>query len=306
MTLFNLDQIKILHIEPTTVCQAACPQCAREDIESYNDDKHRSELSLADIKQLIPENVVANLDKMFMCGNFGDPAAAKECLEIYQWFRDVNPGITLGMNTNGAIKNPDWWHRLGKLFNNSNDYVVFSIDGLEDTNHIYRRNVNWKRLIKNIQSFIDAGGCAHWDMLIFDHNEHQVDACQQLAKQLGFSWFRCKVSKRFFSTPIDFLHPPKKYNAPNVSKPTGIDCHAKREQSMYLAANGELMPCCFMGSKSFNRDDAVDQALATENFKGVVDSWQSQPLSVCQNTCGITSSQSSIFDQQWQREIQIK
>ena len=303
--MFDLNQIKVLHIEPTTVCQAACPQCAREDLESYDDTKHRTELSLAAIQQLIPENVVANLDKMFMCGNFGDPAAAKECLEIYQWFREVNPQITLGMNTNGALKNAKWWHRLGKLFCNPKDYVVFSIDGLEDTNHIYRRNVSWKKLIENAQAFIDAGGSAHWDMLIFEHNEHQIDLCEQLAKQIGFRWFRCKVSKRFFSKPIDFLHPPKKWNSPNVSKPTSIDCHAHREQSMFLAANGKILPCCWIGSYIFRNEKDLNQALDTKNFQGVIDSWNSQPLSVCSSTCGINQSQTSNFDQQWQREIQF-
>jgi hypothetical protein len=44
---------------------------------------------------------------------------------------------------------------------------------LEDTNHLYRENVEWKKIMENARAFISAGGTAHWDMLIFDHNKHQ-------------------------------------------------------------------------------------------------------------------------------------
>lgn len=305
-TLFDLKQIKVLHIEPTTVCQAACPQCARENPESYNDTRHRSELSLADVQRCIPEHVVANLNKMFMCGNFGDPVASKDCFEIYQWFRKINPSITLGLNTNGALKNTAWWKKLAKLFCHSEDYVVFSIDGLEDTNHIYRKNVNWKKLIDNATAFIEAGGSAHWDMLIFEHNEHQVELAKNLAKELGFNWFRYKVSKRFFSEPIEFLKPPKNYQVPNIQEPDNIYCHALHEKSMYLASTGEILPCCWIGASLFNRSKELNQALNTDLFSGVSESWQNRPLNVCANNCGTKKHSNTNFSTQWQQEIQLK
>jgi len=119
---------------------------------------------------------------MFMCGNYGDPAAGYYTMDIYNYFRKVNPEIVLGMNTNGAIQSTFFWHALGKLCNKPEDYCVFSIDGLEDTNHVYRENVNWKKLMSNAEAYIAAGGSAHWDMLVYKHNQHQVDACEQLAK----------------------------------------------------------------------------------------------------------------------------
>ena len=44
-------------------------------------------------------------------------------------------------------------------------------------------------IIKNAQAFIDAGGYAVWKMIKFDHNEHQVEDCRALAKNLGFQRF---------------------------------------------------------------------------------------------------------------------
>ena len=95
------------------------------------------------ILQIIDMDQISQLHKMFMCGNYGDPAAGKYTLNIYREFRKLNPKIVLGMNTNGALRNTLWWEELSRTFNRPEDYVVFSIDGLEDTNHVYRKNVDW-------------------------------------------------------------------------------------------------------------------------------------------------------------------
>ena len=51
LTQFDLEQVKVLHIEPTTLCNIACPQCARTVGEPYyNDERDRSELTLTKIR----------------------------------------------------------------------------------------------------------------------------------------------------------------------------------------------------------------------------------------------------------------
>ena len=113
--------------------------CARETDPDFRKDlKHH--LRVEHIQQHFSDRVIGNLDKMFMCGNYGDPAAGYYTMDIYRYFRKINPDIVLGMNTNGALQTTFWWHELGKLFNQLQDYVVFSIDGLADTNATYRKN----------------------------------------------------------------------------------------------------------------------------------------------------------------------
>ena len=130
-----LKPFKILHLEPTDACNAACPQCARE-IDSSFDKSALHHLTVDQIQSLIPDNIIKGLDKMFMCGDYGDPAAGKHTLDIYRYFRSINPDITLGMNTNGSIRSSGWWTELAEIMCGTNDYVVFSIDGLNDTNHM--------------------------------------------------------------------------------------------------------------------------------------------------------------------------
>ena len=107
-----MRDIKVLHLEPTDVCQAACPLCARETDTNFRKDQQHH-LDMYKILQVFNGDQIAALDKMFMCGNYGDPAAGSYTLEIYQEFRKLNPNIVLGMNSNGALRNAQWWHQLG-------------------------------------------------------------------------------------------------------------------------------------------------------------------------------------------------
>jgi sulfatase maturation enzyme AslB (radical SAM superfamily) len=196
------------------------------------------------------------------------------------------------MNTNGGVQSTIWWHELGTIFNQSQDYVVFSIDGLESTNSVYRKNVNWTKLMQNARAFIEAGGSAHWDMLVYRHNQHQVDECEQLARTMGFKWFRAKISKRGFT---DQLQAPIGWNLPQRHTKS-VDCHALREQSIYIDSQGRLSPCCWLGSRQ--RDFVTD-------FDAVQKSWTSaQPNSVCVNTCG-TADSGTNFTNQWQRNTEL-
>jgi sulfatase maturation enzyme AslB (radical SAM superfamily) len=275
------------------VCQASCPLCARETDPAFN-KKQQHHLTIPHIQKHFSDRVIAGLDKMFMCGTYGDPAAAKHTLDIYRWFRQLNPDITLGMNTNGAIQNTFWWHELGRMFNQSQDYVVFSIDGLEDTNANYRRGVDWSKLMANADAYISAGGSAHWDMLVYRYNQHQVEECEQLARDMGFKWFRAKVSNRGLYDSR--LQPPTGWELP-VDPQGPIQCHVLTEKSAYIDAQGRLSPCCWLGGSESNTITDIKQVQVT---------WKSgQPNSTCQSSCGTHDSKTS-FNSQWRREIQLQ
>jgi len=286
-----LRDIKVLHVESTDVCQAACALCARETDATFRKDLQHH-LGIEQIQKHFLDDDIYKLDKMFMCGNYGDPAAGKHSLSIYRWLREVNPNIVLGMNTNGALQTTFWWHELGKLFNQSQDYVVFSIDGLEDTNATYRKNVNWPKLMANARAFIEAGGSAHWDMLVYRHNQHQVESCEQLARDMGFKWFRAKISKRPFSASLQF---PLGWNQPEI-QPDAITCRALTEQSAYIDAQGRLSPCCWLGSRQNN---------FITDFDAVQSTWlTAEPNSICKATCTGNTTQTPFLNQ-WHKEIQL-
>ena len=290
--IFRFNNVKIVHLEPTTNCNAACPQCLRTRTEF-----EPNELSLDDIKILFTPDVLMQLEKIYMCGNYGDPASARQTLEMYEYFRSVNINLTLGMNTNGGIRFPDWWTRLAKVMNKSNDYVVFSIDGLEDTNHLYRRNVRWSKVMDNAKAFIDAGGSAHWDMLVFEHNKHQVDEAHKLAKDMGFNWFRAKVSRRFNRFPVDGISQPIEFNDTKVLE-GHIECSAMKENSIFVDASGKVFPCCWQVEGNY-------QPNIVQWFYDLSENWNNNPDSVCKKSC-LKNTTGTTFTNQWYREVEIK
>lgn len=293
--LIPQNDIKVLHLELTTRCQASCAQCDRMIPDRGYSSDH--DLTLAKVQELFSVEFVQQLDKMFACGTFGDPAAAKECLQIFQWFRSVNPDITLGMNTNGGLRDTKFWIELGQLLSGPKDYCVFSIDGMASTNDIYRRGVMWHRVMLNSEAFIKHGGRAHWDMLVFKHNEHHVDHCREHARKLGFVRFRSKISARHQEVPIAWLAPPTGSVLPDNSGP--VQCHAQNERSIYVAATGKILPCCFFGGEVFRWTEQLQHMI--DNPQQLIQSWNTNPLPICQHNCG-TAAQKTSFEQQFVEE----
>ena len=201
--LWKNETIESVHIELTDKCNSGCPMCPRyiDQGAQLNPLLPNAEITLEQFKNWLPVEFIQGLSRFYACGNYGDPIAAKDTLAIYQYIRSINPNTGLAMHTNGGVRNPEWWYELGKTMNISarGDYCTFSIDGLEDTNHLYRRKTNFKRIMENVREFLRAGGVAHWDFIVFDYNEHQVEEARSLAKEMGFENFNIKRTTRWYT-----------------------------------------------------------------------------------------------------------
>ena len=255
--MYKLENIKSLHLELTEKCQAGCPICPRHSVDgSLNPHMINAELSISNIRKYFSRPFVKQLDKMYMCGNYGDPMIGKDTLEIFEYFRYNNPSMSLDMHTNGGARTTEWWKDLAYILYNDDSWVTFSFDGLEDTNHIYRKNVNWDIAMNSAKSFIEAGGNAVWSFLVFRHNEHQVEEARALSKKLGFKRFRAKKSARSSPENHPYIQAPlnPEYlnrHLPYVNKidpdTTEIDCMVVPQKSIYVSARGLLFPCCWTG-----------------------------------------------------------
>jgi MoaA/NifB/PqqE/SkfB family radical SAM enzyme len=193
---FNYDELSQLHVELTNACNAACPMCTRFHVNSplIRPDLTIDQITIDKFKKYFPPEVIKKCEIILFCGVHGDPGMAKDLYEICEYIAETNPETAVRMNTNGGMRKPDFWKKMGELFaRQRKDHwrwvITWSIDGLADTNHLYRRNVVWENLMANAQAFIDAGGFADWDYLIFKHNEHQIDEAKVLSRKMGFANF---------------------------------------------------------------------------------------------------------------------
>ena len=294
--MYRYNEIKQVHLEITQKCQAACPMCDRNENGGV-DNRHitNAELSFEDCQSIFTPAFIQQLNTMYMCGNLGDPIVARDSLEVFDYFRTNNEKMWLSMNTNAGAKPVEWWRELARVYGRMGA-VIFSVDGLRDTNHLYRQNVVWDNVERNMRAFIDAGGRARWDYIIFGHNEHQVEEAESLANEWGVERFIKKKSGRFFSASsikkdshqaqnrkgqqTQLLEKPKKLDNQNLAllkqkeleKTYGsmmdyydscsIKCKVAEEKNIFITAEGLLMPCCWAAGRMYkwwHKDYRVEQ-----------------------------------------------
>ena len=302
-----LDNVKEIHIEPTSLCNAGCPMCARNiNGKGLNPYITLKSLPVKWFEDNITPDQIKQLTKIFFCGNVGDPASAPELIQIAQYFKKHNPNIIVGLNSNGGLKTKDWWKQLGEVLQGELDYCVFSIDGLEDTNHLYRRNVNWNKVMENAVSFISTGANAHWDMLVFEHNKHQVQDAKLLATQMGFTWFRSKQTDRWDTYIANLgILPTNEYQPPSYGRE--ITCEKDRDASVYLDYTGRYWPCCHMAEAYLNKIGLeLHSDIRNYNNNELFTEYKVRlttdtPFYICRRACGTQGKRS-----QWKTEEQLK
>ena len=141
------NKITRLALELTSICNLACPLCIRtrkpeltETLKSIDYDA---------LIRVIKDPLLDNLFQITMVGNIGDPIGYPKFIELLKEINTIKPNVIISISTNGALKTTKFWSELANI---KNLHVRFAIDGLEDTNHIYRVGANWDKLMNNINS----------------------------------------------------------------------------------------------------------------------------------------------------------
>lgn len=271
--MYKYNEIKSLHLELSSNCQASCPMCAR----NFHGGLPNPLLQVADIdielfKKICPDYFIKQLEQISMCGNFGDPILNNDLIDIIKHTVQVNPDIKIDIHTNGGVRTPAWWKELHRALPIKH-LVHFALDGLEDTNHLYRVGTNYKKIIENAQAFIAGGGKARWNFITFKHNEHQIEQARTLAKEMGFESFYEKQTSRFIGDPwfdvldkngnvthklegptdqkLIFVDRKTVENYRKILSTATVECEVEKSKSIYIDALGYVWPCCFVGATPY-------------------------------------------------------
>lgn len=312
MRYHDFESLQEMHVEVTNRCNASCPMCARNYFGGADKEGLQlDEWSVEDGKKVFSSQFV-NLRNILFCGTHGDPAVAKHTLDLVSTVRSQT-SATIEFYTNGSVRSPQWWRSLGELlrlkkaddYYRNSDLGIFSIDGLHDTNHLYRRKTQFDKIIENAKAFIEGGGKARWDFIVFKHNQHQVEEAEKLAKKIGFKQFRIRKTTRFSYSPDGpdkhrvlnnrgeleyYLEPTtdSRYLNENKNKfddvvkkaksrdqeffEKKIQCLNKSQfQRIYINAMLQVFPCCFISSDTYpgkgaNFKDTQDKVWGTYGY----------------------------------------
>jgi MoaA/NifB/PqqE/SkfB family radical SAM enzyme len=333
--MISYQDIRDVHLEISTLCNAACPWCPRTFWGyTYNGGYPETYMTLDQCRKIFDPAFVRQLTSVRVNGNFGDIMMNPEGADIVEYLRSLNADLQIRISTNGGARDRNFWQRLA----GAKAQVTFALDGLEDTHHLYRQNTLWKTVIKNAKTFIEHGGHAEWQMIEFKHNRHQISEAEKISQELGFSKFTVIRGQRDTApvfdqhgnlshilgdyqgeTEFEILFYRKKNDTVLLEdiitdrKPKRkISCETKELKSIYIAANGDVSPCCFTGffprtyghgqyhqaangqlAPLISRNNALEYTLeeCIKWFSSVekswaIDSYEQGRLVICDDNCG--------------------
>ena len=295
------------HIEPTSKCTLECPLCDRTWF--YEKFKKRL-LHEINIKNLV--NFVGPNAEVFMCGNNGDPIYHSKFHELCQKLKDNNCRITI--TTNGSSKTKAWWQKLNDILG-KDDKIIFAIDGLEDTNHLYRKNAKWKTIMNAIDVLQTRKCKINWKFLVFKHNQHQIYEAKKLSDKLNFDNFQLEQSDRWLGKQdlmpdrpyVDNYYKHQKEVLINKEYTADMKPYCLTNNlpsnDLYIDAEGDFYPCCWIGTyrykfknifspkqNKFNiKDNTIDGILENTEVKKFFESTKqfTSAHECCKIQCGV-------------------
>ena len=184
MLIPTINNIKKIDVEITNKCNARCPGCIR----TVNGDTHPflqsniTEWSLDYFKSIFSKDIVNGKEFIFG-GTVEDPFMNNNVVSIVEYVLENN-GI-VEMHTNTGANTKETFSQLGKLSKDTQRLlVVFSVDGFKNTNHLYRVNVKWNKVVENMVAYTNEKGKCEWEYLVFDHNYDDIPLAKEFAKKL--------------------------------------------------------------------------------------------------------------------------
>jgi MoaA/NifB/PqqE/SkfB family radical SAM enzyme len=188
----SLDHYKELHLELTSKCTLKCPLCPRtEHFGEYN----VKDLPLETIRQIVSTDKVYS--SVSLCGDHGDPIYHSQFHDALPLLHQLPDQPLLSIATNGSHRKIPWWEKTAELLREK-DHIVFGIDGLEDTNPIYRVNSSWSSILDGIKTVRKKSKAKIvWQWILFKHNEHQLVEAKKMATDLGVDRFMIVLSSRY-------------------------------------------------------------------------------------------------------------
>lgn len=278
-----IDTPSSIQIELSNVCNALCPTCQRNTIDWKVLKDMKEPLTMQNlpvinvptvssapniyvmpetIERIVHSKLYKQVTRIDFVGTIDDPLASPYLIDILEIFRTSNPKINFGMHTNGSLRTPDTFAKLAKYFNSNENSLSFSIDGLEDTNHLYRRNCQWNKIMDNATAFINAGGSAKWQYIEFPWNSHQVELAKQLSKQMGFYQFlhrknihtqwKRDITEWEWGDFVDMVDLDPVYSIAQIDPTDTITCNYQKRKQYHISYDSKLWPCCILNSSRGN------------------------------------------------------
>ena len=268
--MYSTQRLQIF-VDLSTLCNAGCPQCHRTSVNGLGkqDWLPMVQWSLEEFKTAFPSNILKeNVSQLSICGTWGDPVMNKDIKEIITYVVEENPNISINVDTNGSIRDEQWWWELGMLAGKSLR-VIFAVDGIDQIMHQkYRRFTNLEKVLANMRAISETKTNVEGQTILFKHNQNYVKQIKQLCIDNGATVYRVTQSDRFDnedSTEGRYFHftnehgqkesleitdyePPNSFvahtNQNTLDKK--IVCRWQKVNRVLVNIDGQVLPCCYL------------------------------------------------------------
>lgn len=268
-------KIEKVEFELTSICNAYCPGCARyivKDDGMYLNPRidFNKQLDISIIEKVLESGILSDTAEFQLCGTVGDPLAHTKFYEILQLVKNKMPGIFFNIHTNGGLKNPNYYRKISQVLT-TKDVFKFSVDGIEESNHIYRKNVEWHKIVENAKALHENKICKTvWLYIEFPWNKAHVETARIMAKELGFDEFivrrprnndefNNRMIKQSRNIPKQYYMDPV-YNENTVPTPLkGYKDLCFSKLAIFIDENGIVHPCCDWASRYRDKGTITDE-----------------------------------------------
>lgn len=297
--MWNNNTIEWIDVELTSFCNIACPGCLRQEKKKQVEFiLNQDIIKFENLKRWITPEEFPGLKLLNFCGSVDEPTLHPDILDIVKHFK---PFTDVNIASNGSTKTKEFWKKLGELGSS----VFFGLDGIDQESlEKYRIGSNFKKVQENWRAFIEAGGNAIWQFIVFDHNEHLLDDAERISEEEGFKRFRAIFSHRGGSGEV------KK----EVEEEKEIRCKYGNQKRIFINHSGAVLPCCYLNSEALEmlatkkrktkfgkiyegsggvlannlKYNTISEVIDGEMFDLIQKSWEwSDPVEKCWNTCKV-------------------
>jgi len=237
-----------LHLELTTRCVLECPGCPRTWFsKTFGRKFPNQDLDHDLLHKFLDCDRGRKISHFELQSNHGDIIYYPKIINFLDQWRDSKNFVIF---TNGSRRSSEFWHEINSRLT-AKDQIVFSIDGLEHTNHLYRKNSDWDSLIEAVKICTKGPARIVWKTIIFSFNQHDLDTMETFALDQGVDEFRLIKTHRFgddtLKPTVDRIDTVKLYeNSMRLSK-ISPQCGRNSNQT-FVTPDGYCWPCCWMTS----------------------------------------------------------
>ncbi|HPG38371.1 MAG TPA: radical SAM protein [bacterium] len=260
----------IVNIEPTNICNLKCPLCVTGSGQML---RPRGKMDFTLMQTLVDE--MANRILYITLYSQGEPYLHPRFNEFVRYAK--NRGVYVNTSTNAHYFDMD---NARAVVKSGLDSMIISLDGVTPESYSrYRVNGNLDTVLKGIRNLVAAKAelrsktpYLFLQFLVMRHNESEIPAIKQLARELGVNRLLIKTTQVMsYEEAVEWLPDNEKYRRYTVSE---SDFKVKKGKgacprpwfTTLVDWDGLVVPCCF--------DKNGDHALGNMNESDFMTIWQ--------------------------------